>query len=69
MVGTAGWLGRDGAKSILSIGRQGAGAAVESPPDIHDQIAWGQHPRADYLLARGFTADLLDRAAARKSFR
>jgi len=35
--------------------------------DIHEQIASGKRPRADYLeLARGFNADLLDYAAARK---
>jgi glycosyltransferase involved in cell wall biosynthesis len=34
--------------------------------DIHEQIARGQRPRADYLeLARGFDADILDYAAAR----
>lgn len=34
--------------------------------DIHEQIACGQRPRADYLeLARGFDADVLDYAAAR----
>lgn len=37
------------------------------PPDIREQIASGKRPRADYLeLARGFSADLLDYAAARK---
>lgn len=36
------------------------------PADIHEQIARGQRPRADYLeLARGFDADILDYAAAR----
>jgi glycosyltransferase involved in cell wall biosynthesis len=35
-------------------------------PDIHEQIASGKRPRADYLeLARGLNADLLDYAAAR----
>ena len=35
--------------------------------DIHEQIASGKRPRADYLeLARGFDADLLDYVAARK---
>jgi len=35
-------------------------------PDIHEQIASGKRPRADYLeLARSFNADLLDYAAAR----
>jgi glycosyltransferase involved in cell wall biosynthesis len=35
--------------------------------DVHEQIASGKRPRADYLeLARGFNADLLDYAAARK---
>lgn len=34
--------------------------------DIHDQIARGQRPRADYLeLARGFDADIMDYTAAR----
>ena len=34
--------------------------------DIHEQIASGLRPRADYLeLARGFDADILDYAAAR----
>ena len=36
--------------------------------DIHEQIARGQRPRADYLeLARGFDADILDYAAARSA--
>jgi len=36
--------------------------------DIHEQIARGQRPRADYLeLARGFDADILDYAAARNA--
>jgi glycosyltransferase involved in cell wall biosynthesis len=36
-------------------------------PDIREQIAKGQRPRADYLeLARGLDADLIDYAAARK---
>jgi glycosyltransferase involved in cell wall biosynthesis len=35
--------------------------------DIHEQIASGKRPRADYLeLAEGFNADLIDYAAARK---
>lgn len=35
------------------------------PADIHEQIARGQRPRADYLeLARGFDADILDYATA-----
>ena len=34
--------------------------------DIHEEIAGGKRPRADYLeLARGLNADLLDYAAAR----
>jgi glycosyltransferase involved in cell wall biosynthesis len=34
--------------------------------DIHEQIANGERPRADYLeLARSFNADLIDYAAAR----
>ena len=34
--------------------------------DIHEQIANGLRPRADYLeLARSFDADLVDYAAAR----
>lgn len=37
------------------------------PGDIRDRIAHGERPRADYLeLARGFDADLLDYAGARK---
>ncbi len=37
------------------------------PADIHERIARGERPRADYLeLAHGFGADLLDYAAARK---
>jgi glycosyltransferase involved in cell wall biosynthesis len=36
--------------------------------DIHEQIAQGRRPRADYLeLARGFDADILDYVAARKA--
>jgi glycosyltransferase involved in cell wall biosynthesis len=36
------------------------------PADMHEQIARGQRPRADYLeLARTFDADLLDYPAAR----
>jgi glycosyltransferase involved in cell wall biosynthesis len=36
-------------------------------PEIHEQIASGSRPRADYLeLARGFDADILDYTAARK---
>ena len=35
--------------------------------DIHEQVASGRRPRADYLeLARGFNADIIDYAAARK---
>ena len=35
--------------------------------DIHEQIASGNRPRADYLeLARGFDADIIDYVAARK---
>src|SRR5215470_7948504 len=37
------------------------------PPDIREQIAKGERPRADYLeLATGFDADLVDYVAARK---
>jgi hypothetical protein len=36
--------------------------------DIHERIANGQRPRADYLeLARGFDSDILDYAAARET--
>ena len=36
------------------------------PADIHEQIAGGMRPRADYLeLARSFDADILDYAKAR----
>lgn len=36
-------------------------------PNIYEQIASGNRPRADYLeLARGFDADILDYTAARK---
>jgi glycosyltransferase involved in cell wall biosynthesis len=36
--------------------------------DIHEHIANGQRPRADYLeLARGFDSDILDYAAARET--
>ena len=36
--------------------------------DIHEHIANGRRPRADYLeLARGFDSDILDYAAARET--
>ncbi|NTU78079.1 MAG: glycosyltransferase family 4 protein [Chloroflexales bacterium] len=38
------------------------------PTDLHERIASGQRPRADYQeMASGFGADLLDYAAARKA--
>jgi glycosyltransferase involved in cell wall biosynthesis len=37
------------------------------PADLHERIARGERPRADYLeLARGFNADLIDYARARE---
>lgn len=52
-------VGRMGKRVVLTV-------SGLIPADIHEQIASGRRPRADYLeLARSFDAELLDYASAR----